>query len=80
MHTHQRKQLSEMMQWTAGADEYKSMPFVQLVGDQPVYALILELKHENPEKFKKILPNAFVATIYKRSKGSGIFQLVHAHG
>ena len=60
------------MQRTADAAEYKSMPFVQLVGDQPVYALILELKHENPEKFKKILPvmgsfhaqNAFMATIY----------------
>ena len=78
--------VNEMMKRTAEAAEYKSMPFVQLVGDQPVYALILELKLENPEKFKKILPvmggfhaqNAFMATIYKRFKGSGIFQLVHA--
>ena len=78
--------VNEMMQRTAEAAEYKSMLFVQLVADQPVYALILDLKHENHEKYKMILPvmggfhaqNDFMATIYKRLKGSGIFQLVHA--
>ena len=51
--------VNEMVQRAAEAAEYKLMPFVQLVGDQHVYALILELKHENPEKFKKILPKCF---------------------
>ena len=38
------------------AAEFKSGPFVQLVGDQPVYTLILEIKNENPVLFEKILP------------------------
>ena len=68
------------------AGELKEMPFIQLVGDQPVYALILELKNENPEKYKNILPvmggfhvqGTFMSTINKIFKGSGILQLVHA--
>ena len=51
-----------------------------------MYTLMLELKHQYPEKYKKVLPimgsfhvhNAFIATIYRRFKGSGIFELVHA--
>ena len=51
---------------------YKNMPCIQLVGDQPVYALINEVKYENPEKFKHVLPVlggfhiqcTFMATIY----------------
>lgn len=64
------------------------MPFIQLVGDQPVYALILEIKHENPEKFQCILPvlggfhteAAFMATIHKRFDGSGLKDLAVAAG
>ena len=52
------------------------MPFVQLIGDQSAYALIEEVKHENPVIFQKILPVlgdfhtacAFLATIYRNSK------------
>ena len=29
--------------------DYKSMPFIQLVGDQPVFTLITELKNEKKE-------------------------------
>lgn len=68
--------------------EYKSMPFIQLVGDQPVYALILEIKNENPELFEKILPVlggfhtscAFLSVIYRRFKGSGLSDLAVAAG
>ena len=75
-----------MMRRCVEAADLKEMPFIQLVGDQPVYALILELKNENPEKYKNILPvmggfhvqGTFMSTINKRFKGSGIFQLVHA--
>ena len=32
------------------------MPFIELVGDQPVYALNVQLTNENPEQFKLIIP------------------------
>ena len=32
------------------------MAFLQLVGDQPVYALILEIKNEDPSTFRSIMP------------------------
>lgn len=58
----------------------KAMPFIQLVGDQPVYALIVELKNENPQKFDNIVPMLggfhtevnFISAIYKRFDGSGL--------
>ena len=70
------------------AAEHKSMPFIQLVGDQPVYALINEVKNENPDKFKVVLPVlggfhiqcAFMATIHRRFKGSGLEDLAVAAG
>ena len=34
----------------------KKMPFIQFVGDQPVFTLIVELKAENPEAFAHIVP------------------------
>ncbi len=66
------------------AVDAKKMPFIQLVGDQPVFALIVELKFENQEKYSKLIPvlggfhtqNAFMSTIYKGFKGSGIEDLV----
>ena len=72
----------------AEACQYKSMPFIQLVGDQPVYALIMEVKNENPEKFEKVLPvlggfhiqTAFLSTIAKRFCGSGLEEWVVAAG
>ena len=78
--------VDEMMRRCVEAADLKEMPFIQLVGDQPVYALILELKNENPEKYKNILPvkggfhvqGTLMSTINKRFKGAGIFQLVHA--
>ena len=70
------------------AAEFKSMPFVQIVGDQPVYALILDIKNENPVLFESILPVlggfhtacAFLSVIYRRFKRSGLEDHVVAAG
>ena len=32
------------------------MPFIQLVGDQPVFTLITEITNGNKDEFKKIVP------------------------
>lgn len=64
------------------------MPFAIIVGDHPVYLLMLELKSENAELFNKILPfmgtfhvqMSFIYTIYKRFKGSGISDVLVAAG
>jgi len=64
----------------------KKMPFAIIVGDHPVYVLMLELKSENEELFSKILPfmepfhiqMSFIYTIYKRFKGSGISDVLVA--
>ena len=49
------------------------MPFIQLIGDQPVYLVIVEVENENQGDFKNILPvlggfhtqGSFMATIYR---------------
>lgn len=72
----------------AKAIEEKEMPFVIVVGDHPVYVLMLELKCENPDKFSKILPfmaafhiqMSFIYTIYKRFHGCGISDVLVAAG
>ena len=58
------------------------MAFVQAVGDQPSYAS--ELKNENLDKFKRILPVlgsfhiqlSFMSAIIKRINGSDIKDLL----
>ena len=78
----------DMMCRCIDAAECKQMPFIQLVGDQPVYALILELKNENPEKFTKIMPmlggfhteGAFMSAINARFKGSDLAELLASAG
>ena len=62
------------------------MPFTIIVGDHPVYVLILHLKSENATLFSKILPfmgpfhiqMSFIYAIYKRFKGSGISDVLVA--
>ena len=64
----------------------KSMPFVLLVGDQPVYALIVQLTYENQELFDRILPFlgpfhtqcSFMSAINKRFNRSGLSDLLVA--
>ena len=77
-----------LMEKAVAAAELKQMPFIQFVGDQPVYTLIKELKNENPTKFKLILPvlgtfhtqMSFLSAIYKRTNGSGLSELLVAAG
>ena len=60
--------------------ELRCMPFAQLVGNQPLYALVEELKGENPQNFRLILPvlitfrtqAAFMHVIFKRYNTSEI--------
>ena len=78
----------DIMQRCKQTDEEKLMPFIQLIGDQPVYALILEVKNKNQGNFENILTvlggfhtqGAFMATMYRRFKGSGLEDLAVAAG
>eukprot|EP00112_Aurelia_sp_Birch-Aquarium-sp1_P018096 Seg4270.2 transcript_id=Seg4270.2/GoldUCD/mRNA.D3Y31 product="hypothetical protein" protein_id=Seg4270.2/GoldUCD/D3Y31 len=62
----------------------KDLPFMQLVGDQPVYTLIVQLRNENRAVFEKILPIlgpfhtqcSFITAINKRFSGSGLSDLI----
>ena len=68
------------------AAHQNAMPFIQLIGDQPVYALIIEIKNEHPEQFELILlflgtfhtKMSFMSAINKRFKGSGLAELLVA--
>ena len=59
-----------------------------MIGVQPVYALIAEVKNENQGDFENILPvlvgfhnqGAFMDTVYRRFKGSGLEDLTVAAG
>ena len=75
------------MQRCKQAAEEKSMPFIQLIGDQPVYTLIVEVKNENQGDFQNILPvlggfhtQATFIAMYRRFKGSGLEDLAVAAG
>jgi len=80
--------LNGVMCKLAKSIEEKKMPFAIIVGDHPVYVLMLELKSENEELFSEILPfmgpfhiqMSFIYTIYKRFKGSGISDVLVAAG
>ncbi|MCH2406095.1 MAG: hypothetical protein MK200_07880, partial [Nitrosopumilus sp.] len=50
------KMVNEVMTPIITVIEEKSMPFLQLVGDHPVYTLIVQLRNENILTFKKIIP------------------------
>ncbi len=48
--------LYDVMCKLARAVKDKKMPFAIIVGDHPVYELLLELKSENSKLFSNILP------------------------
>lgn len=58
----------------------KNIPFSFLVGDLPTYKTIVQLKAENAQMFKDIIPilcafhqqMSYIYAIYKRFKGSGM--------
>ena len=76
----------EVMMRLLDVVEEKNMPFIQLVGDQPVYTIIVQLRNENKEKFKKIIPIlgpfdtqvSFITAINKRFSGSGLSDIIVA--
>ena len=78
--------LYDVMSNLAKSINEKKMPFAIIVGDHPVYVLMLSLKSENPTQFGKILPfmgpfhieMSFIYAIYKRFKGSGIADMLVA--
>ena len=83
-----KKVVYTMMEKAIAAAKLKNMPFIQFVGDQPVFAFVEEIKSENPEKFKLILPVlgpfhtqcAFMSAILSRFKGSGIEDILVSAG
>ena len=80
--------LSDVMLKIKGAIQRKSMPFAVVVGDQPVYTLLVEIKNEHPQQYEKIIPflgpfhtqGCMIYAIYKRYKGSGIAEVLVAAG
>ncbi len=68
--------------------ERKHMPFAVVVGDQPVYTLLVEIKSEHPQEYKNIIPflgpfhtqGCMIYAIYKHYKGSGIAEVLVAAG
>ena len=51
-----KSEVHEVMSHLACVNKERRMPFQQLVGDQPVYALIVQLRNENRKAFEKTLP------------------------
>lgn len=80
--------LYDVMSNLAKSVNEKEMPFAIIVGDHPVYVLLLELKSENPDPFSKLLPfmgpfhiqMSFIYAMYKRFKGSGLSDVLVAAG
>ena len=80
--------LNDVMLKVTGAIERKHMPFAVVVGDQPVYTLLVEIKSEHPEKYANIIPFlgpfhtqcCMIYAIYKRHKGSELAEVLVAAG
>ena len=76
-----------MLKLVQGMKE-KEIPFALLVGDLPTYVHIVEMKAENTESFKEIIPIfgpfhqqcSFIYAIYKRFRGSGISDVLVSAG
>ncbi|XP_028404399.1 uncharacterized protein LOC114527028 [Dendronephthya gigantea] len=80
--------LNDVMIKVNNAIGVKNMPFAVVVGDQPVYTLLVEIKSEHPQKFGKIIPFlgpfhiqcSMIYTIYKRHKGCELAEVLVAAG
>ena len=80
----QKSEVHEVMSHLADVIKEGRMPFVQLVGDQPVSALIAQLPSANRKTFEKISPIlgpfhtqcSFIAAINKRFSGSGLSEIL----
>ena len=70
----------DIMRKLLEAMQRKNIPFIFLVGDMPTYKTIVQIKAENPELFRNIIPvigtfhqqMSYFHAIYKRFKGSGM--------
>ncbi|MES9882370.1 MAG: hypothetical protein ABW185_15975 [Sedimenticola sp.] len=80
--------LNDVMLKVKAAIARKRMPFAVVVGDQPVYTLLLEIKSEHPQEYEHIIPFlgpfhtqcCMIYAIYKRHKGSEIAEVLVAAG
>ena len=80
--------LNDIMLKVKQAMEKKRMLFAVVVGDQPVYSLLVEIKSEHPQKYNNIIPFlgpfhtqcCMIYAIYKRYRGSGIAEVLVAAG
>ena len=80
--------LNDVMLKVTNAVEKKLMPFAVVVGDQPVYTLLVKIKNEHPQKYEKIIPFlgpfhaqlCMIYTIYKRYMGSEVAEVSVAAG
>ena len=83
-----KKVIFTLLEKAMAAAKRKNMKFIQCIGDQPVYALMVGLKAKNPEKFALILAvlgafhtqMAFMHAIYKRLQGSTVEDLLSEAG
>ena len=72
--------LHDVMSKLSEGMKLKNIPFSLFVGDMPTYKHTVELKAENSQKFKDIIPIfgpfyqqcSFIYSIYKRFQGSGL--------
>ena len=80
--------LNDVMMNIVKVLQRKYMPFAVVVGDQPVYTLLVEMKNEHPQEYDKIIPflgpfhtqSCMIHAMYKRYKGSGVADLLVAAG
>ena len=76
--------INDIMQKQMNIIKEKQMPFAFLVGDLPVYILIMELKCEHPDKYKSIIPFlgpfhtqcVMMAAMFKRYEGSELEEVL----
>ena len=69
------------------AIQRKDMPFAVVVGDQPVYTLLVEIKNEHSQMYENIIPflgpfhtQSMIYAIYKCYNRSGIADVLVAAG
>jgi len=79
---------NDVMMKITKAIQRKDMPFAVVVGDQPVYTLLVEIKNEHPQEYESIIlflgpfhtQICMIYAIYKRYKRSGIADTLVASG
>ena len=78
--TPHKSEVHEVISRLADAVKERRMPFLQLVGDQPVDALISQLRNENSKSFEKILSILFLSVFSFRNSFHEKTQKMKNHG